>query len=255
MILEYFGDEAEVIDCRCDICRPDDATDDAPAEVAVLSDEAILLVRQLLSGVARLQGKFGVNVVAEVLAGSESDKTQRWGFDRLTVFGLLRAHPIKRIVAMLHRVMEAGLARQRDPDGVRFRPVVELTAAGIAVMKGLQPPPTSLADLIPRRTVVHDSSERNRFAVRRDGMKKTGTGIEELAPDAAERFARLRAARAQIARERDVPAYCICHDSTLKLIASAAPADPDALEQIKGMGPHKVRLYGPALLEAVGQAQ
>ena len=60
---------------------------------------------------------------------------------------------------------------------------------------------------------------------------------------------------AQIARERDVPAYCICHDSTLKLIASAAPADPDALEQIKGMGPHKVKLYGSGLLEAVAGAR
>ena len=55
---------------------------------------------------------------------------------------------------MLHRLMEAGLARQRDPDGVKFRPVVELTAAGVAVMKGEQLPPASLADLMPRRAAT-----------------------------------------------------------------------------------------------------
>src|SRR5207237_1446731 len=103
--------------------------------------------RQLLSAVARLNGKFGVGVVAEVLAGSDNEKTVRWGFNKLSVFGLLRTHAIKRLVAMLHRLMEAGLARQRDPEGMKFRPVVELTAAGVAVMKGEQLPPTSLADL------------------------------------------------------------------------------------------------------------
>ena len=37
---------------------------------------------------------------------------------------------------MLHRVLETGLARQRDPDGVKFRPVVDLTASGVSVMCG-----------------------------------------------------------------------------------------------------------------------
>ena len=77
-------------------------------------------------------------MVAEVLAGSDNEKTQRWGFDKLRSSACCSAHSIKRIVAMLHRLMEAGLARQRDPDGVKFRPVVELTAAGVAVMKGEQ---------------------------------------------------------------------------------------------------------------------
>ena len=52
---------------------------------------------------------------------------------------------------MLHRLMEAGLARQRDPDGVKFRPVVELTASGVSVMKGEALPPATLIDLAGRR--------------------------------------------------------------------------------------------------------
>ena len=48
------------------------------------------------------------------------------------------------------RLIEAGLARQRAIDGVKFASVVELTAAGIEVMKGQQLPPGSLADLLPR---------------------------------------------------------------------------------------------------------
>jgi len=251
MILQYFGDEADVLDCRCDVCRPNlDMAEGASAPV--LSDEAILLVRQLLSAIARLRGKFGVGVIAEVLAGSQNEKTQRWGFEQLSVFGLLRAQSIKRIIAMLHRLMEAGLARQRDPDGLKFRPVVELTAAGVAVMKGEQLPPANLADLAPARSLTRPSVERRRPSPARQEAQDLE---DTLSPEDVDRFERLRAVRANLARERDLPAYCICHDKTLKLIAHLVPGDPESLEQVKGMGPHKVKLYGEALLEAIREGQ
>jgi ATP-dependent DNA helicase RecQ len=75
-----------------------------------------------------------------------------------------------------------------------------------------------------------------------------------LSPDVTRRFERLRAARLRLAREHEVPPYVICHDSTLKLIAQHAPADSDALGRVKGMGPHKVKTYGAALLDALQDA-
>ena len=248
MILDYFGDEADVPNCACDVCQPDAQPGDGGA-MPVVSDDVILLIRKMLSAIARLHAKFGVGAVAEVLAGSSNEKTQRWGFEQLSVFGLLRERSIKQIIAMLHRLMEAGLARQRDPDGVRFRPVVELTASGIAVMKGEQLPPASLADLIPRRGSFSSSStgERRRIVP----VERENDLDETLTPQARDRFERLRAVRGQLARERALPAYCICNDKTLKLIAHAAPPDAESLEQVKGMGPHKVKLYGAALLEAI----
>jgi len=251
MILDYFGDEADMSGCRCDVCRPNAGAMADGDAMPVISDEAITLVRQLLSGIARVRGKFGVGVVAEVLAGSDNDKSQRWGFDQLSVFGLLRAHSIKRIVAMLHRLMEAGLARQRDPDGVRFRPVIELTTAGVSVMKGEQPPPASLADLLPRPVAVPAPFQRPPAV--RAGRENNESAEADLSPDARRRFERLRAVRLQLARERQLPPYCICHDKTLKLIAHFAPADTDALEQVKGMGPHRVKLYGAAFLDALSR--
>src|SRR3954469_22962903 len=117
MILDYFGDASSVVtDCRCDVCRRarGDADDmdgtGGAAGPVVIPDEVVLLCRQLLSAVARLNGRFGVGVVAEVLAGSDNEKLQRWGMGSLSVFGLLKAHSVKRIIAMLHRLMEAGLA-------------------------------------------------------------------------------------------------------------------------------------------------
>ncbi len=264
MILDYFGDDARVENCLCDVCRrgADVATGEIGADAPILSDETIMLVRQILSGVARLHGKFGVGMVAEVLAGVDNDKTVRWGFDKLTVFGLLCAYPTKRIIAMLHRVLEAGLARQRDPDGMKFRPVLELTTAGVNVMKGVQLPPASLSDLLPRRggapsrrlvqTSVDSDGRRIVPVGHEDADDARGAGSDvELDADAARRFERLRAVRMRLARDQAVPPYVICKDATLKLIAQAVPTDAEALEQVKGMGPYKVKTYGPAFLQAL----
>ncbi len=145
--------------------------------------------------------------------------------------------------------MEAGLARQRDPEGMKFRPVVELTGAGVAVMKGEQLPPISLADLLPRRAPAPAASTSfRRISSVRPDVDDAGNA---LSPEAMARFDRLRALRTQIAKQKQLPPYCICHDSTLKLIAFQAPADIEALEQVKGMGPYKVKMYGQAFLDAV----
>jgi ATP-dependent DNA helicase RecQ len=248
MILDYFGDEADVADCQCDVCRRGELQE--TTQLIVIPDEVTTLVRQLLSAIARLRGNFGVGVVAEVLTGASNERTARWGFDQLSVYGILRAHSIKRVVAMLHRIMEAGLARQRDPEGIKFRPVIELTAAGVAVMKGQASPPASLIDLMPRSTAREPSTPR----VRREGSQVLGSnGEDDFDPDpeTLQRFERLRAVRLDLARERQLPPYCICHDRTLKLIARHAPSRVEDLEKIKGMGPHKVKMYGDRLIGAL----
>jgi ATP-dependent DNA helicase RecQ len=164
--------------------------------------------------------------------------------DRLPTFGALRAHSSKRIVAMVHRILESGLARQRDPDGAKFRPVVELTTPGIAVMRGDEPPPAALADLLPRRA----ESPRVVQAVQSKPIEQA------LDVGAADRFERLRELRARIARERGLPAYVICHDSTLRQMALQVPRDAAALAGIKGMGPFKIKMYGDAFLDVLTSA-
>ena len=64
-------------------------------------------------------------------------------------------------------------------------------------------------------------------------------------------FEKLRALRGEIARARNVPAYVICHDSTLRSMAALRPATPEALLQVYGMGERKARDIGPAFLAAI----
>lgn len=250
MILDYFGDTTtEVTDCICDACRAvkgDIA--EADRHVAKEVDEpTTTLVRKLLSAIARLKGQFGAATVAECLAGSENDRMLRWRLYDLSVYGLLKQYQVKQIVAMLHRLMESGLARQRDPEGVKFRPVVELTAAGVEVMRGTQKPPTTLADLMPK---ARGYGSRNTYSNPK-AIRATAEQMEDLTPEAEARFQRLRAWRSQAAREKSVPAYVICHDSVLKQIAAKAPRSIHELARVKGMGPAKVSQYGQGILTAM----
>jgi ATP-dependent DNA helicase RecQ len=243
MILDYFGEDRAVEDCACDVCRRGQATTAASQHVGiVIGNEVTLIVRQMLSAVARLNGRFGLSTIADVLAGNDNEKTQRWDLQELSVFGLLKKRSGKQLIAMLHRLMEAGLARQRDPEGIKFRPVVEITPAGVAVMKGDQPPPPILADLLPRR-----------------GGTKVPPPVEssvapmpvELDDQSQARFERLRQVRHRLASESQLPPYCICHDETLKLIAQQVPSDEAALARIKGMGHARIQRYGRAILDTL----
>jgi ATP-dependent DNA helicase RecQ len=238
MILDYFGDETEISGCHCDACDPQGRARESAS--VVVSDEAQLLVKKLLSGIARVSpnGQFGVGMIADVLTGAENDRILKWRMHNLSVYGLLRIYPIKRVIAMLHRVMEAGLAKQRDADGMKFRPVVELTASGVAVMKGGQVVPGTLADL-------------SGGVERRERQAVTVSVDVQLDGDAKRRFEKLRAVRLELARQKQLPPYCICHDSTLKQIAAIAPRNLEALEKVKGMGGKKMEQYGAVFLEAL----
>lgn len=247
MILDYFGDESEIEGCDCNICQLErgGALVAAPGGMEV-SDDVTLAVRKILSAVARMstKGQFGASLIAKVLTGASNEQIQRWNFDELSVYGLMRIYRTRQVTAMLHRLMDAGLARQRDPEGQRFMPVVELTAAGVEVMKGTQKPPAMLADLLGRQP-SRDPQRRAKVII------PSISGDEALDAEAQRRFELLRKRRMELAREKDLPPYCICHDSTLKSIARLNPKSPQQLELVKGMGPGKVRMYGQALLDVL----
>ena len=68
--------------------------------------------------------------------------------------------------------------------------------------------------------------------------------------------ARIMAIRAEAGGDdASVPGDPDCHPDRLLPdvfpMTLLFPTDPTALEQVKGMGPHKVKMYGSALLEAL----
>ncbi|MGH8831895.1 MAG: HRDC domain-containing protein, partial [Polaromonas sp.] len=88
-------------------------------------------------------------------------------------------------------------------------------------------------------------------------VKTSVKGLAEAALNASalERLARLKAWRAEVAREHNLPAFVIFHDATLRAIAERAPLSLSDLEGISGMGTKKLQAYGAEVLRVcVGEA-
>ena len=68
------------------------------------------------------------------------------------------------------------------------------------------------------------------------------------------RFAALKAWRAEVAREHNLPAYVIFHDATLAAIAALAPTTLDELQGVSGIGAKKLEAYGAEVLRVAASA-
>jgi ATP-dependent DNA helicase RecQ len=67
----------------------------------------------------------------------------------------------------------------------------------------------------------------------------------------AELYGRLRELRMELARDANLPAYCVFHDRVLVEIARQRPSTADQLLAIPGVGPAKLERFGEAFLAAL----
>ena len=72
-----------------------------------------------------------------------------------------------------------------------------------------------------------------------------------LDAEGQERYLTLKAWRADVAKEHNLPAYVIFHDATLVAIAERAPQSLDDLQGITGIGAKKLEAYGQEVLRVV----
>ena len=75
--------------------------------------------------------------------------------------------------------------------------------------------------------------------------------VVELAPEETSLFEELRSLRRQLADDRQVPAYVVFSDATLKEMASHKPATDLELLSITGVGQKKLETYGDVFLDTI----
>ncbi len=216
-LLAHFGEEGEACG-NCDNCLEPPRTWDA-------TDAA----RRALSGVFRTGQRFGAGHVIDVLRGELTDKVRDWKHDQVSTFG---------IGAELDDKTWRTLFRQ-------------LVARGLLAVDHDRHSALTLTDLA--RPLLRGEAE---FALRlapekRRSKRSRSTRLE--IPDGVPLtlFDRLRAWRAATARERNVPAYVIFHDATLREIALARPVSLAELAGISGIGDRKLEAYGADILAEI----
>jgi ATP-dependent DNA helicase RecQ len=236
-ILRYFGDEAETLHgCgRCDNCVA--LADGGPGEHD--AEAATLVIRKVLSGVARVHGRFGLGTAVKLIHGDADPRLERAGLTRVPTFGNLREHAEAWLLAVLRRCVGAGWVSFSGGD----RPVVVLTEEGRAVMKGERPARLLLPPLDGPRAARRGEKPRRAAA----------PPAPEDSPGAPALFEDLRRHRLGLARAEGVAPFMIASDRTLRDIAALRPRTLDDLLQAHGIGRHKAERYGAGLLEVVSR--
>jgi ATP-dependent DNA helicase RecQ len=222
-LLGWFG-EPHPGDCgNCDNCmEPPQSWDGTTA------------ARKALSCVYRTGQRFGAGHVIDVLRGAATEKVTRFGHEELSTFGIGSDLDAKQWSSVFRQLVAAGLLEA----DIERHGALRLTADSAPVLRGER--------ALRFRT---EAPKAARASTRKARGGAGAAPMIDLDPESLIRFNALREWRSITAREQNVPAYVIFHDSTLRAIAEHAPDDLDELARIPGIGASKLDRYGEAVLQ------
>ncbi|MDG2516813.1 DNA helicase RecQ [Lysobacter soli] len=193
--------------------------------------------RKALSCVYRTGQRFGAGHVIDVLRGVATDKVKQWNHETLSTWAIGSDLDERQWRGVFRQLVAGGLLEA----DIEHHGALRLTALSGPVLKG---------EVELRFRHEPDKPTRGR---RTRGGATTAVAID-LDPESQLRFDALREWRSNMAREQNVPAYVIFHDSTLRAIAQAAPDDLDELSRVPGIGASKLDRYGEAVLQQLFDA-
>ena len=219
-LLAHFGEDSGPCG-NCDNCLNPPRTWDA-TEAA----------RKALSCVYRTGQRFGAGHMVDVLRGERTDKVGEWEHHEVSTFGIGADLDEKTWRTLFRQLVARGLLAV---DHDRHNALM-LTDEARPLLRGEAGFELRIA---PEKKRARGS--RRRVLDIPDGVPQT-------------LFDRLRAWRAETARERNVPAYVIFQDATLREIAVTRPTGLSELGAISGIGDRKLEAYGSALLALVADA-
>ncbi|MFT4050159.1 MAG: DNA helicase RecQ [Solirubrobacterales bacterium] len=222
-LLDYFDEGSEPCG-NCDNCISPPETWDAGREA-----------RMFLSCIFRCDQNFGAGHIIDVLRGKETDKVHRFNHWNLSTWGIGAEVSEQQWRAVQRGLVARGFIFQ-DTDHFN---VLRLSGEWREFIKSDEP-------LELRVAVKRTKAVRKREALPADE--------EPLTPDEEILFESLRVWRKRQADERDLAAYMVFDNKTLRAIARSRPVTLDQLSDVKGVGAAKLETYGADVLAQVAGA-
>jgi ATP-dependent DNA helicase RecQ len=222
LLLAHFNEDSRPCGA-CDFCRGEILTRDGTVEA-----------QKALAAVYRTGQRFGLNYLADLLLGADSEALRRNHHDQLKTFGVGNDRSRAEWASTFRQLFAAGALRAASTEHGGFA----LTDKGEAILRG-----------------------RENFMLRADPPRATAMAGKRAwkqrmhISDAEENkvFEALRVLRRDLAREQGLAAYMVFTDRTLLEMAERKPATLSELRAINGVGERKLELYGDQFLEAIAQ--
>ncbi len=212
-ILSYF-DEASGPCGNCDNCLE-------PPVLADYSDKA----RRIFDALHQTGQFFGQNHILDVLSGAQNAKIREREHDALACFGALAETPKHEIRALLRQLIAGGAIKVN----LERYGALQMTAAGSDIWQGRN----AFMAKKPSAPQVKSGARRG----------KAGAPVAALGDGDTALFQELKSLRLALAQAKNIPAYAVFHDATLKDFATLRPKTRDAFGAISGVGPKKIDLY------------
>ncbi len=224
-LLHYFGEDSQPCG-NCDNCL-------APPVVWDATEAA----RKMLSCIYRVYQasgiSFGAGHLMDILRGKATEKVLQHSHDKLSTFGIGADLAEVQWRGVLRQLIAKSMVRV-DPDAFN---TLQLLPDARQVLKGE-------VSVMLREQALGGTERRKKTT------KTSAKGLAEAALNAGalERLAQLKAWRAEVAREHNLPAFVIFHDATLRAIAERDAQTIGDLEGISGIGAKKLEAYGHEVL-------
>lgn len=212
-MLRYFGDEAEENCGKCSNCLTKFETVDVTIEA-----------QKILSCIIRTGQKFGVKIITDVLRGKANDKVTRFGLDKQSTFGIMKASRPTEIRYIIEKLEEQGCIIAVGAG----RPIYRVTEMSYPVLRG------KVKVKIKKTSILRTHTQ-----------KVSTEGINE------ELLAELKNLRFTLASRRGVPSYVIFSDATLADMCRVMPTTDEQFLKVNGVGNNKLERYGESFMSII----
>ncbi len=221
-LLSYFGDDSDPCN-NCDNCNN-------PVELVTGTREG----QMVLSAMVRTGQRFGPAHIIDIVVGAKTAKIAQLRHDELPTYGVGAEHSKNQWRSIVRQMTAAGFIH-----------------LDIAEFGGLSV--TEKGRLLLKGEISFEYRPEKLKPLRAARKAKPVIAEQPLADTDRSLLDRLKELRMQLAKARNVPAYVIFHDKTLRQIASHRPKTLDDLSQLHGIGEAKLKQFGKDFLELVRQ--
>jgi len=212
IIARYFNDKIDACANRCDNCQRGE----------VEQSDITIDSQKLLSTVYRCNQNFGQNHIIDVLRGSEGVKIKQNFHNELSVYGIGKDRGKNEWDAICERLFEVGALERGE-----YR-VLKIASFGERVLKKLDEVTIDSDRLIKKDTIALQVQDEQ---------------------GSVPHFEKFRTLRMQIAQDREVPAYIVFSDKTLRDMANKLPQTKEEMLKVSGVGEVKFERFGDQFLD------
>lgn len=212
-VISYFDKDYNTEVCNnCSNCLSD-----------IESTDITLESQKILSCIYRTGQRFGMNLVIDVLRGSNNSKIRSLNFDKLSTYGIMKEYSRETLNELISYLISDGYI---NINGDKY-PTLNISPSGYLTLKGKQ-------QVIIKKVI----------------SKKADKIHDKLTYDSS-LFEMLRTKRKEIADSLRIPPFIVFSDASLRDMCVKYPVNNQEFLNVSGVGEMKAEKYGTVFTEII----